>query len=335
MKAMQLNQADWARHSSQADIPPPEPGEGELLVRVRAAGVTQTELQWYPTTHAKDGTQRKGAVPGHEFSGVVAALGKNTKGFEAGQDIYGMSDWFVDGATAEFCVTQAQSIAPKPSTLTHQAAATVPIGALTAWQGLFERAKMQPGERVLIQGGAGAVGLFAVQLAHLHGAQVIATASQKNLKLVAELGADEVIDYKASRFEDRSGKVDVVFDTVGGDTLDRSWSTLNAGGRLVTIVSGLPDDADQRVKDAFFIVEPNQKQLREVAGLLDSGKLKTYVNAVVPFEEASDAYSGDVRGKLGYGKVVDRHPRLNKRSGHEQTERKARSHYRRHHRHWP
>jgi NADPH:quinone reductase-like Zn-dependent oxidoreductase len=267
-------------------------------------GVTQTELNWYPTTHRKDGTPRKGAVPGHEFSGVIAALGKNTNGFAVGQDVYGMSDWFVDGAIAEFCLTQPQSIAPKPLTLTHEAAATVPIGALTAWPGLFERAKMQPGERVLVQGGAGAVGLFAVQLAHLHGAHVTATASAKNLKLVAELGADEVTDYRASRSEDRSGKVDVVFDTVGGDTLDRSWSILKAGGRLVTIVSGLPDSAEQRVKDAFFIVEPSQNQLLEVARLLDSGTLKTYVNAVVPFEEASDAYSGAVRGKLGYGKVV-------------------------------
>jgi NADPH:quinone reductase-like Zn-dependent oxidoreductase len=284
--------------------PQPVPGEGELLIRVRAVGVTHTELDWYPTTHTKDGAPRKGAVPGHEFSGVVAALGKNTKGFVVGQEIYGMSDWFVNGAIAEFCVTQPQSIAPKPMTLTHEAAASVPIGALTAWQGLFERAKMQPGERVLIQGGAGAVGLFAVQLAHQHGAHVIATASQKNLQLVAELGADEVIDYKTSRFEDRSGKVGVVFDTAGGDALDRSWSVLNPGGRLVTIVSGLPDNAEQRMKDAFFIVEPSQKQLLEVATLLDTGTLKTYVNAVVPFEEASDAYSGTVRGKLGYGKVV-------------------------------
>jgi NADPH:quinone reductase-like Zn-dependent oxidoreductase len=304
MRAMQLNHADQGTVLSAAELPRPEPGESELLIRVRAVGVTHTELDWYPTTHAKDGTPRKGAVLGHEFSGVIAALGKNTKGFEVGQDIYGTSDWFANGAIAEFCVTQSQSIAPKPVTLSHEAAATVPIGALTAWQGLFEHAKMQPGERVLIQGGAGAVGLFAVQLAHQHGAHVIATASQKNLQLVAELGADEVIDYRASRFEDRSGKVDVVFDTAGGDTLDRSWSVLNAGGRLVTIVSGLPDNAEQRVKDAFFIVEPSQKQLLEVAALLDAGTLKTYVNAVVPFEEASDAYSGAVRGKLGYGKVV-------------------------------
>jgi NADPH:quinone reductase-like Zn-dependent oxidoreductase len=304
MKAMQVNHSTQEPLLIATELPQPEPGEGELLIGVRAVGVTHTELNWYPTTHGKDGTQRRGAVPGHEFSGVVAALGKNAKGFEVGQDIYGMSDWFIDGATAEFCLIQPQSIAPKPLTLTHEAAATVPIGALTAWQGLFERAKIQPGERVLVQGGAGAVGLFAVQLAHQHGAHVIATASKKNLQLVAELGADEVIDYKASRFEDRSGKVDVVFDTVGGETLDRSWGMLNAGGRLVTIVSGLPDNAEQRVKDAFFIVEQNQKQLLEVARLLDSGTLKTYVNAVVPFEEASDAYSGTVGGKLGYGKVV-------------------------------
>jgi NADPH:quinone reductase-like Zn-dependent oxidoreductase len=304
MKAMQLNHAQQGPVLIATELPQPEPGEGELLIRVRAVGVTHTELNWYPTTHTKEGAPRKGAVPGHEFSGVVAALGKNTKGFEVGKDIYGMSDWFVNGAIAEFCVTQPQSIAPKPTTLTHEAAASVPISALTAWQGLFERAKMQPGERVLIQGGAGAVGLFAVQLAHQHGAHVIATASQKNLQLVAELGADEVIDYRASRFEDRSGKVDVVFDTVGGEVLDRSWSVLKARGRLVTIFSGLPDNAEQRVKDPFFIVEPSQKQLLDVASLLDAGTLKTYINAVVPFEEASDAYSGAVRGKLGYGKVV-------------------------------
>jgi NADPH:quinone reductase-like Zn-dependent oxidoreductase len=304
MKAMQLNQVGSGPVLIATELPQPLPGEGELLIRVRAVGVTHTELDWYPTTHTKDGAPRKGAVPGHEFSGVIAALGKDTKGFAVGQDVYGMSDWFVNGATAEFCVTQPHSIAPKPATLTHEAAATVPIGALTAWQGLFERAKVQPGERVLIHGGAGAVGLFAVQLAHHHGAHVIATGSKKNLQLISELGADEVIDYRASRFEDSSGKVDVVFDTAGGETLDRSWSVLNAGGRLVNIASDPLDNAEQRVKDAFFIVEPSQKQLLEVGKLLDSGRLKTYINAVVPFGEASDAYSGAVQGKLGYGKVV-------------------------------
>jgi NADPH:quinone reductase-like Zn-dependent oxidoreductase len=304
MRAMQLNKATGGPALIEAELPQPKPQEGELLIRVRAAGVTPTELNWYPTVYQKNGTPRIHAVPGHEFSGVVVALGKNTTGFTPGQPIYGMSDWFIDGATADYCVTLPQNIAPKPATLTDEEAATVPIGALTAWQGLFDRAKLQPGERVLVHGGAGSVGIFAVQLAHRHGAHVITTVSAANAKLVQDLGANEVIDYKTSRFEDRVQNVDVVFDTAGGDTLDRSWSVLKPGGRLVTIVSGLPENAEQRVKDAFFIVELNQQQLLEVATLLDEGKLKTFVNAVVPFKKASLAYDGSVPVKRGYGKVV-------------------------------
>jgi NADPH:quinone reductase-like Zn-dependent oxidoreductase len=304
MKAMQVNNSTQGPSLAVSDLPQPSPGEGELLIGVRAAGVTPTELLWYPTTQTKDGAPRKGAVPGHEFSGVVAELGRNTTGFEVGQDIYGLNDWFANGATAEFCLTTPQSIAGKPATLTHQAAATVPIGALTAWQGLLERAKIQPGERVLIHGAAGAVGVFAVQLAHLHGAHVIGTASSANLELIAKLGADEVIDYRASRFEDRTQKVDVVFDGVGGETLARSWSMLKPGGRMVTIAASGEYAGDQRTKDAFFIVEPNQKQLTEVARLLDAGTLKTYVGAVVPLAEASSAYSGAVSKKREHGKVV-------------------------------
>jgi NADPH:quinone reductase-like Zn-dependent oxidoreductase len=297
MKAIQVNNSNHGLPLIASEIPQPRPSEGELLISVRAAGVTPTELEWYPTSHTKDGTPRKGAVPGHEFSGIIAELGKNTKGFEVGQEVYGLNDWFAEGATAEFCLTTPQSIAAKPASLTHEAAATVPIGALTAWQGLLERAKIQPGERVLIHGAAGAVGIFAVQLAHLHGAHVIGTASAANLDLIARLGADEVLDYRASRFEDRTQKVDVVFDGVGGETLARSWSMLKPSGRMVTIV-------DEASKDAFFIVEPNQKQLIEVAKLLDAGKLKTYVGAVVPLADASSAYSGVVPKTRENGKVV-------------------------------
>jgi NADPH:quinone reductase-like Zn-dependent oxidoreductase len=304
MKAMRVNPSTAGPVLIAADLPQPQPAEGELLIRVFAAGVTPTELLWYPTTQAKDGTPRKGAVPGHEFSGVVAGLGKNTTGFELGQEIYGFNDWFADGATAEFCVTNPESVAGKPATLTHEAAATVPIGALTAWQGLLERAKIQQGERVLVHGAAGSVGIFAVQLAHLHGAHVIATTSSANLNFVAELGANEVIDYRASRFEDRTPKVDVVFDGVGGETLDRSWSVLKPGGRLVTISAGGGSHPDPRSKDAFFIIEPNQRQLVEVAKMLDAGTLKTYIKAVVPLAEASNAYSGAVPNNRGYGKVV-------------------------------
>jgi NADPH:quinone reductase-like Zn-dependent oxidoreductase len=300
---MQVNNSTQGPALIAAELPQPQLREGELLIRVRAAGVTPPELLWYPTTQTKEGTPRKGAVPGHEFSGVVAELGKNANGFGVGQEIYGFNDWFANGATAEFCVTTPQSIAGKPAMLTHEAAATVPIGALTAWQGLLERAKIQPGERVLIHGASGAVGIFAVQLAHLHGAHVIGTASSANLDLVAKLGADEVIDYRASRFEDQTQKVDVVFDGVGGEVLERSWSMLKPGGRMVTIASGNEHAADQRSRDAFFIVEPNQKQLIEVARLLDGGELKTFVGAVVPLAEAASAYSEPVADRK-HGKVV-------------------------------
>ena len=285
-------------------LPQPQPGEGELLIRVRAAGVTPTELLWSPTTHTKDGGARARAVPGHEFSGVIAAAGKRAAGFNVGDEIYGLNDWFADGATAEFCLTQPQDIALKPRSLTHEVAATVPIGSLTAWQGLFNRAEMQPGERLLIHGAAGAVGLFAVQLAHLHGAYVIATASARNAEFVKQLGADEVIDYKTSRFEDQVQNLDIVFDAVGGDTLARSWSVLKSSGRMVTIAADSEATTDPRVKDAFFIVEPSQQQLVEVAKLIDARTLKAFVSAVVPLEEASVAYSGAIPDKRSHGKVV-------------------------------
>jgi NADPH:quinone reductase-like Zn-dependent oxidoreductase len=304
VKAMRVNDAERGPVLIASTLPQPQPAEGEISIRVRAAGVTPTELLWYPTTHTKQGTARTQAVPGHEFSGVVASLGKGVQGFHVGDEIYGMSDWFADGATAEFCVTQPQNIALKPKNLTHELAATVPIGALTAWQGLFDRANMRHDERVLIHGAAGAVGLFAVQLAHLRGAYIIATASGRNTEFVKQLGADEVIDYKTSRFENTVENVDIVFDTVGNETLDRSWDVLRPGGRMITIAADSEAAADQRVKEAFFIVEPNQKQLMEVAKLLDAGTLKTFVGAVVPWEEAGVAYSRNLRDKRDYGKVV-------------------------------
>jgi NADPH:quinone reductase-like Zn-dependent oxidoreductase len=154
----------------QQDASVPRPGRAELLIQVCAAGVILTELSWYPTSHRKTGEARVGAVPGHEFSGVVAAVGEQVGSLEIGQDVYGMNDWYSDGAIAEYCIAPFFAIAPKPHSLTHAEAASVPISALTAWQGLFERAKLQPGERVLVHGGAGAVGIFVIQLAKLHGA---------------------------------------------------------------------------------------------------------------------------------------------------------------------
>lgn len=244
------------------------------------------------------------AVPGHEFSGVIAALGKDVKEFEIGEEVYGLNDWFVDGATAEFCITLPQNIARKPATLSHEAAASVPIGALTSWQGLIDRAKLEPGERVLIHGGAGAVGLYAVQLAHVRGARVITTVAAQDIDFVKQLGADQAIDYKASRFEEVVRDVDVVFDSVGGDTLERSWDVLKPGGRMITIAADSEGTADQRIKDAFFIVEPNQKQLVEIAKQLDAGHLRAFVKTIVSLNDASAAYSGEIIHKGGYGKIV-------------------------------
>lgn len=304
MKAIQIDNSHQPQTLAAVDLPIPGPGEKEILVRVSAAGVTPAELVWYPTTNTRSGEPRVKAVPGHEFSGVVAALGKNAQGFEVGDEIYGLNDWFADGATAEFCITQPQNIAAKPQTLSHAEAAAVPIGALTAWQGLYSRVDLQPGERVLIHGAAGAVGVFATQFARLRGAVVIATASAQAVAFVRQIGADEVIDYKSERFEDRVDKVDVVFDAVGGETRDRSWSVLRPGGRLVTIAADAEATNDQRVKDAFLLVEANQHQLQEIARLLDAGTIRAFVRAEVSMEQAPLAYTGGLRERLVYGKVV-------------------------------
>jgi NADPH:quinone reductase-like Zn-dependent oxidoreductase len=226
VKAMRLADLTGSPSLCEKDIPRPEPGRGELLIQVHAAGVTSKELLWYPTTHSKNGGTRRGAVPGHEFSGVVAAVGEDMKGFTPGQEVYGMNDWFADGATAEFCITQPTSVASKPAKLTHVEVASVPIAALTAWQGLFQRARIKAGEHVLVHGGAGAVGLFAIQLARFGGAQVTTTASTRNLEFAKQLGAEQVIDYHATPFEREVSAMDVVFDTVGGETLQRSWDVL-------------------------------------------------------------------------------------------------------------
>jgi len=275
----------------------PEPNDGEVLVRVRAAGVTPSELVWYPTTHTKDGGERSGAAPGHEFSGDVSKVGNRATDLQVGLEVYGMNDWFADGALADYCITRPEWIAPKPRSLSHAEAASAPIGALTAWQGLFERGRLRSGERVLVHGGAGAVGLFAVQMAHAAGARVVTTVSGRDVEFVKALGADEAIDYRAGSFEQRVGAVDLVFDTVGGETLTRSRAVLKPGGRLVTIA------ADASGAEGFFIVEARREELVEMARQIDAGELMVFVSAEVPFAEAGRAYGAGVE-RRGPGKMV-------------------------------
>lgn len=282
------------------DIPAPKPAAGEVLVKVYSTAVMPTELHWQPTFSQPDGQARPfPIVLSHEFSGVIAALGANVSGLVVGDEVYGVNDWYTNGAQAEFCVVSAGAVAHKPKSLNFAEAAVVPISGLTAWQALFERSQVERGQRVLIHGGAGGVGTFAVQLARWRGAYVVATASADNIDFVHALGADQVIDYRKTRFEDVICDVDVVLDGVGGETLQRSWSVLKPGGKMITIVSP-GESADQRTRDAFFIVRADGSQLARLAGMIDAGQLRVFLEAVYPLAAASVAYAhAEQAGKRG------------------------------------
>ena len=303
MKVMRLIDAGPPPELAEATAPRPQPQTGELLVRIRAAGIISTEPLWSPTSQTRDGRERKGAVLTHEFSGTIAELGARATGVSSGDEIYGMNDWYSEGALAEYCITRPEWIAPKPKSLTHAEAASVPISALTAWQGLLVRARLQAGERLLIHGAAGAVGIFAVQLARRQGAYIVGTASAADLPFVTGLGAQQVMDYRAGAFEEQLRDMDVVFDCVGGETLRRSWGVLKPNGRMVTIAASSEAQTEERVKQVFFIVEPDRRQLVEVANLIDAGELRTVVGSVIPLAQASKAYSGTLQPKPR-GKVV-------------------------------
>ncbi len=299
MKAIRLHQLGGPESLRYEDAPKPIPKGSQVLVQVYATAITPTEFDWYPTFHTPEGGMRPfPIILGHEFSGVVEAVGSDCTDVQVGDPIYGLSDWFIDGAQAEYCLTIPANIAPKPVTLEHSQAAAAPISALTAWQALIDRAHLSAGQRVLIHGAAGGVGSFAVQVARHQNAHVIATASAANTDVVKALGADEVIDYRITPFETVVGEVDVVLDTIGGDTRDRSWGVLRTGGRLVTIAADAEGVKEQRVREAFFIVEPNRNQLVNIAHLIDTGALRPVVGAVFSMEHFRQAYEQKpVRGK--------------------------------------
>src|SRR5262245_51925167 len=301
MKAIRLHARAKPTAFVYEDTPKHEPGEGEVLIGVHAAAVTPTELEWAPTWTTRAGEPRPlPVILGHEFSGEICSVGPGVTDLAPGDAVFGMNDWFRDGAQAEYCVARAADVALKPRSVDHVQAAVTPISALTAWQGLFERARLGAGQCALIHGASGGVGVFAVQLARWRGAHVIGTASASNLDFVRGLGADQVIDYRARRFEDEVRDVDVVFDTVGGETLARSWGVLKAGGKLITVAASGEQTQTQRVREAFFIVEANRSQLREMARLIDAGKIRPVVGAVFPLAEARRAYEH----KPAHGKVV-------------------------------
>lgn len=304
MKAMYLEKKGGAESLVAGEIPRPVPNAGEVLVKVHATAVTPTELQWFPTFNTPSAKPRPfPIVLGHEFSGVVESAGVGAGDFKTGDMVFGLNDWFANGAQAEYCVAPVSALAPKPRLLDHVRSAVVPISALTAWQGLMEEAGLKSGQRILIHGAAGGVGLFAVQLARWRGAHVIATASTGNLDFVRALGAHDAIDYQATRFEDVVRDVNVVFDAVGGETLDRSWAVLAKGGKLVTVATQSAGAADQRVRDAFMLVRSDGGQLKQIARLIDAGELLVFVADSFPLDRAREAFARAGRGKMR-GKVA-------------------------------
>lgn len=300
MKAVFLKARGGPESLVIAEAPVPSPKAGEVLVRVFAAAVTPTELAWVPTWTTREGASRPfPIIPGHEFSGEVIAVGPDVDGMLLGEAVFGMNDWFADGTQAEFCLARADSVAIKPEALDHRLAAAVPISALTAWQGLLARASLDADERVLVHGAAGGVGHFAVQFARLRGAHVAGTASAHNVEFVRWLGAEIAIDYRSQRFEDAVGEVDVIFDTVGGETLARSWSLLRPGGRLVTIPASSALSSESRDRHAFLVVEPNGEQLTRIAGMIGANVLQPVVDSAVSLADARVAYERKpVRGKV-------------------------------------
>jgi NADPH:quinone reductase-like Zn-dependent oxidoreductase len=305
MKAVRLHGRGGPEELFFEDVAAPEVRPGDVLVRVRATGITPAELTWDATYQNADGTPRIPSIPGHEVSGVVEKMAPDVTDFRHGDEVYGLADFSRDGAAAEFVAVRAANLALKPRSISHVQAAALPIPALTAWQALFEHAHLDPGQTVLIQGGAGGVGTIAVQLAHWRRARVLATASARDAAFVRSLGADEVIDYHTAGFEDQLRDLDVVLDTIGGETRERSWRVLRKGGVLVTLVSPIPPGVAEQhsVQGIFFVVTADREQLDQIAGLVDAGKLKPVLAEVLPLAQAREAFEHGIAGHAP-GKIV-------------------------------
>jgi NADPH:quinone reductase-like Zn-dependent oxidoreductase len=274
----------------------PRPMFCEVLVQVAACGITHNELDW-PIWTCRAGHQRTTVIPGHEVSGVVAALGFGTAGLAVGDEVFGLTDQLRDGAAAEYVAVEARNLALKPRTVDHVHAAALPRAGLTAWQGLFDHGQLARGQTVIIHGAGGAVGSTAVQLARWAGAEVIGTGRGHSRALATELGADRFIALDEDRLEDASGQADVVFDTIGGEVIARSPALLKPGGTLVTIKADarLPAGRDD-IRTVIFIQESSRAQLAELARLVDQGHLRPQVGAVYPLAQAARAYRAKAAG---------------------------------------
>jgi len=301
MKAVRIHAFGGPDMLLYEDVPRPEPQANEMLVRVHAAGVNPVDWK------IREGFFGQSPLPqimGSDFSGVVEARGSDVQEFHIGEAIFGtVTD--ESGSYAEYALTTVPQVARKPAEVDHVHAAALPIASLTAWQALFDKANLQAGQKVLIHAAAGGVGGFAVQFANWKGAHVIGTASSEHLDFVRQMGADEVVNYRVTPFEDVVREVDVVFDTIGGETQSRSWKVLKRGGILVSIVQPPPKDvaAAHGVRGEFHILNHGRKdELAKIADLAGHGQIKILIAAKLPLAEARKAQElsqgGHTNGKI-------------------------------------
>jgi NADPH:quinone reductase-like Zn-dependent oxidoreductase len=302
MRAVQIERYGNEEVVKLADVEKPKPGENQLLVKVKAAAVNPVDWK------IRDGLgkmfgMKLPLILGCEVAGTVETVGNAVKDFAVGDDVYGYLSAY-SGGYAEYVAAPASEFVRKSKQIDFDTAASVPVGALTAWQGIFDHGKLANGQCILITGASGAVGSMAVQLAKVKGAHVIGTGSGRNEEFVRKLGADEFIDYKKTKFEKEVSDVDVVFDTVGGETQERAFHTLKRGGVLVSTVN-LPSEEKAKkfgVKVAMVTVTPKPDQLAEINQLVDGGKLRVRIATVLPLAEVKKAHqlsaSGHADGKI-------------------------------------
>jgi NADPH:quinone reductase-like Zn-dependent oxidoreductase len=303
MKAVRIHTYGGPEVLVYEDVARPQAAAGEVLLRVHAAGVNPADWK------TRNGPARPGAmlpmILGWDVSGTVEALGPEVTGFQEGDAVYGMIRFPQPGATyAEYVAAPVSQIAYKPANIDHVYAAAIPLAGLTSWQALFEKAHLTAGQRVLILGASGGVGHLAVQLAKSQGAYVLGTASTRNIEFLRRIGVDRAIDYTTTPLETAVHNVDVVFDTVGGETRERSLPVIKQGGMLVSIVFGRPtaEHAASGVNVQGMMVQPNAAHLAQLAQLIDTGKMHITVDTVLPLADARKAHelseSHRTRGKI-------------------------------------
>ncbi len=290
MKAICLESFGGPETLHMQDIERPVPAADEVLIKVRAASVNPVDYKirsgHYPPVKEQDLPR----ILGRDVSGVVVGCGAEVTEFHAGDEVFAMLDRG-SGGYAEYVTIKADLCASKPATLGYAEAAAVPLAAITAWQGLFDYGRLESGQRVLIHGGAGGVGHFAIQFAKARGAVVATTVSAQDKEFVRGLGADQAIDYKTERFEDLVSDVDLVFDLVAGDTQERSWAVLKDGGTMVSTLAK-PSDSQAKAHHARatnYMAQPDATELKAIADLIDNGKVRPVIKATYPLEQAAAA----------------------------------------------